>query len=234
MKVAICFSGQLRNVSSTYEQTLKSNILDANSEHQIDFFVHSWFDRNTTGKIYYASNEIPDSVAACNPIPDDVVQQMYNIYNPISVEMQHPKQFDEKDYNHRRLNGANPQNGLSRLYSLYRSVKLKSEHEIENNFIYDAVVCTRFDLGFVESFNFNLITKNGIYHPGYSPHGFNVCYAMGDSASVDTYSFLYHNVNAVFNTGIYWCDENLAKRYLEICNMPVYDFHKQTRINRGS
>lgn len=233
MKVALCFSGQLRNVKSTFEKWYKPNVLDPNSHHDIDVFVHSWFDKNTVGGILYAANEVPNSVVACDPIPTDIINQLYEIYNPVKCVLQKPLTFDEKNYNTRRLHGAVPQNGLSRLYSLKQSVLLKLEHEEEHNFKYDLVISTRFDFTFKKPFLFDLVTNRGVYHPGFSPHHFNVCYAMGDSDSMNTYAGLYDHVDDVFNTGIHWCDENLANKFCEMCGIPVYDFAVPNGLNRG-
>ena len=137
MRIALCFSGQLRNVKSTFDKWYKQNVLDVNQHHQIDVFVHSWFDKNSVGSVYYAANEIPNSVQGSDPLPENVIQQVYDCYNPIKFELQHQKTFDEKNYNDRRLHGAVPQNGLSRLYSIRRSIMLKLDYELENDFKYE-------------------------------------------------------------------------------------------------
>lgn len=234
MRIALCFSGQLRNVESTYYQSYKQNVIDANPQHQIDCFVHGWFDNTTVGSVFYAANHVPDSVVACDPISNDIISQVYTLYNPVRLELQRPQVFDEKNYNERKLLDAVPQNGLSRLYSLFRAVKLKSEYEEENNFSYDVVVTTRFDFVFQQPISFDVVTNKGVYHPGYSPHGFNVCYAMGDSETMNTYSYLYYNVDIVFNSGATWCDELLALRYLQLTNTSVYDFSIPCTLNRGT
>lgn len=233
MRVALCFSGQLRNVKSTFDGWYKPNVIDANSEHQIDVFVHSWYDNSTVGKVYYAANHNPTYQPANVPIPTDVIQQVYESYNPVKLELERPKNFDINNYNTRKLIDANPQHGMSRLYSLLQSVKIKSQYENENHFKYDVVACARYDFMFGSAFNFNIVNADGVYHPGYSPHGFNVCYAMGNSTSMDMYANLYNVVDDVYNTGINWCDEILAKQYLEMNNIAIHNFSVQTNINRG-
>lgn len=232
MKIALCLSGQLRNVQSTYSW-FKSNVFDCNSSHIIDTFVHSWFDKNTIGNVHYAANHIPNSVIACDPIPDNVINQVYDSYNPIVFQLEHQKQFDEKNYNTRKLLDAIPQNGLSRLYSLYKSVKLKNYYEIENNIQYDLVMVTRFDLMLLAPVIFDNFINNGIYHPGNSPHGFNVCCVIGKSSDINVYSKLFNLVDDVFNTGIYWCDELLAIQHCNMQSLAIYDFNIPTKLNRG-
>jgi hypothetical protein len=234
MKIALCFSGQLRNVKSTFEKWYLPNVLEPNAHHEIDVFVHSWFDRNTVGGVFYAANEVPNSVVACDPIPTDIVQQVYDLYNPVKFQLQKQLVFDEKNYNTRRLHGAVPQNGLSRLYSIKQSILSKLQHEEEHNFKYDVVVSTRFDFTLKQPFLFDLVKERGVYHPGFSPHGFNVCYAMGDTESMNQYALLYDCVDEVFNSGIHWCDENLANKFCELYNIPVYDFRILNGLNRGN
>jgi hypothetical protein len=233
MRVAICFSGQFRNVQSTFDRWYNPNVFDVNQEHQIDVFAHSWFDNQTVGKVHYAANRNLNTVVASEPVPDNIIQQIYTIYNPIRLELQRQKTFDEKNYNERKLIDAVPQHGLSRLYSIMRSVLLKKEYEIENNFVYDVVVCTRYDFMLMEPFAFDIVTDEGVYHPGHSPHGFNVCYAMGKSKIMDFYANLYSHVDTVFNSGIEWCDELLAIRYLEMRGIPTFNFNIRNNINRG-
>lgn len=234
MRVALCFSGQLRNVKSTFDGWYKPNVLEPNAHHDIDVFVHSWYDKNTVGNIYHAANEIPNSVQACDPIPENVVQQVYDLYDPVEFHLERQLMFDEKNYNTRRLHGAVPQHGLSRLYSIFQVLSLKVNYEKTHDFTYDVVACARFDFTFKQPFSFDIVTQpNAIYHPGYSPHGFNVCYAMGDSESMNKYGMLHRYVDDVFNTGISWCDENLAKKFIEMAGMQSIDFNVLNGLNRG-
>jgi hypothetical protein len=233
MRVAICFSGQLRNVKSTYDISYQQHVLEANTDHQIDIFGHSWFDKSTVGTVYYAANRDPKYQPASAPIPTDIIQQLYDCYNPIQLRLEHQKQFDTKNYNERKLPDAVPSHGISRLYSLMRSVQLKALYELENDFMYDVVVCARYDLMFRAPFNFSLVKSPGVYHPGHSPFGFNVCYAMGDTHSMNVYANLYNQIDEVYATGINWCDELLALKYLQMNEIPIYDFNIPTNINRG-
>lgn len=234
MRVAVCFSGQLRNVKSTFDGWYQQNVLAPNNHHRIDFFGHSWFDKETIGTIHYAANRNPNTVVASDPVPENVVQDIYKLYNPVVLQLQHQKYFDEKNYNERRLPDAVPQNGLSRLYSLMRSVQLKKQYEVENGFEYDVVACARYDFMFLEPFRFDMVVNDVVYHPGYSPHGFNVCYAMGKSKIMDIYANLYTYIDTVFSTGVYWCDELLTMKYLELCGIPVQSFDVRNNINRGT
>lgn len=232
MKIAFCFSGQLRNVYSTYEQWFRPNVIDVNKEHDIDFFGHSWFDKNSVGSVYKAANRVRDAVDANAPVPHNIIQQIYDCYNPVAIKLQRQVEFDEKDYNDRKLPDAVPLNGLSRACSIFKVAELKRQHETDNNFVYDVVVFTRYDFQLKEPFNFSMVKEQAVYHPGYSPHGFNVCYAMGPSQIMDYYSALYPNIDKVYRSGVVWCDELLASGFLKLINVPTIDFHILNGINR--
>lgn len=233
MRVALCFSGQLRSVQDTYEQWWKPNVLDVNQHHQIDVFGHSWFDKTTVGTVYYASNPDPFYQKASKEIPTNVIQQVYDAYNPVQLLLEQQLEFDDKNYNDRKLPGAIPKNGISRLYSIYRANALKRQYEEDNHFRYDVVVCARYDFIIREPMLFDSVTEYGIYHLGYSPHGFNVCHAMGQSQAIDLYAELYYHYDDVFRMGNVWADETISLGFMRAVNLPVHDLHIPNGINRG-
>ena len=53
---------------------------------------------------------------------------------------------------------------FSRWYSAKESLRLKREYEEKNNFTYDYVISTRFDLLFLEDLNFNLFEDNSLLY----------------------------------------------------------------------
>lgn len=232
MRIALCFSGQLRNVGSTYG-SWRSNVLEPNAGHQIDVFGHSWFDNDTIGSVYYAANKEPTAFPASAPIPENVIQQVYDCYNPVKLVLERPQTFNADKYNERKLEDAVPQHGISRLYSLYQANRLKREYELQHKFRYDVVMCARYDFIIKEPLLFRRAPTRGIAHLGYSPHGFNVCHAMGDTESIDAYADLWFHYDAVYNSGATWADELIALKYLEGINMPIYDVSIPNGLNRG-
>ena len=91
MRIAICFSGQLRNVKSTFEDGYKPNVLDVNSHHQIDVFGHSWYDKTTIGTTYMAANRERNSIKAADAVPEGIIQTVYDCYDPIILVLQKQK-----------------------------------------------------------------------------------------------------------------------------------------------
>lgn len=101
----------------------------------------------------------------------------------------------------------------SMLYSIMQANELKKQHEIENNFRYDLVIKTRFDLIFEESARFpvdyNFLPRTiysaggnvGINNTDYEHHGISDLIYWGDSQSMDlaTNVFRYYKYTALYN-----------------------------------
>ena len=94
----------------------------------------------------------------------------------------------------------------SMLYSIMMANELKKKHEIENNFRYELVIRTRFDLVFYPGYTFPItgIMPRTIYCPGgnfgitttdVERHGINDIIYWGDSQSMDisTNVYMYYN-----------------------------------------
>lgn len=90
----------------------------------------------------------------------------------------------------------------SMLYSIMMANELKKKHEIENNFRYDLVIKTRFDLVFDENSYFptdprwprtiySLGGNAGLNHTDYENHGISDLIFWGDSQSMDIATNVY-------------------------------------------
>ena len=153
MRIAICLSGKIgglhgKNGEGGGEEIILAlgyshmarKVLHKNKDHQIDFFIHSW--------------------------DKDFEEHLISLYNPISIKTEDQIKFnipktitgDSKDEPSRR------NNHFSRWYSLQKSVNLKSNYELSNNFKYDGVLCTRFDLCWDFNFDFNKLSPSNIWH----------------------------------------------------------------------
>jgi len=148
MRIAICFSGQIRTGIES-----SKNILDYldNLLPNIDFFIHTW-DIETTSlyevlkyenAIYKNGRLINDvNVPQSFKISDNKINNYLEIYKPKKYKID-----DQQGY----LNNVNYDYKLGILeqyYSWNESNKLKIEYEKENNFIYDIVIKLRPDVIF--------------------------------------------------------------------------------------
>ena len=127
-RVAICISGQARhwrvaskNIKKYFESNIKHKIFDVPIEY--DYFIHTW-DTNTwrypkTHHTFFYDEKHNDK---------DEIEKEFN-----------PKYFELEEWIPKKFIRA----WDALFYSFYRSLMLKRQYEIENNFEYDLVVLTK-------------------------------------------------------------------------------------------
>lgn len=116
--------------------------------------------------------------------------KIYELYSPTSFLQEAPlEKMAESSFG-------------SMLYSIMMANELKKKHEIENDFRYDLVIKTRFDLVVDEHSFFptdpiwprtiyNLGTNVGLNHTDYENHGISDLIFWGDSQSMDIATNVY-------------------------------------------
>jgi len=126
MKVAVCFSGQLRTCLKALEnQRLFFGDMD------IDFFVHTW-TTNTNRR--YALTEVNEEV-----VPSTIISRY--------VEQLKPKVFHAESAKALNMHGS-MNAPIALYYSWMKSVEFRRQYEASNNIQYDAVVKMRPDIIF--------------------------------------------------------------------------------------
>ncbi len=117
-------------------------------------------------------------------------EKIKELYNPVAFLEESP------------LDATKQSSFGSMLYSIMMSNELKKKHEIENNFRYDLVIKTRFDLVFDENSLFptdpivprtiyNLGNNVGLNHTDFENHGISDLIFWGDSQSMDIATNVY-------------------------------------------
>ena len=124
MRIAICFSGQIRTAIESSENLIR---YFGEEYPNCDFFIHTW-------------NMDDDKITGEQTMVDkDRITKLKEIYNP--------KEIVIDDYN--EINSIeNFDRGYVLYYTFMRSVDLKREYEIKNGFQYDYVIKLRMDLIF--------------------------------------------------------------------------------------
>lgn len=123
-------------------------------------------------------------------VDGSTLDQIKNLYSPTRFKVQ--KSIDKND------NGSFG----NMLYSIMMANELKKSHEIDNDFRYDLVIKTRFDLVFPKHSYFPIEPiqprtiycpggNNGINHTDYEHHGINDIIFWGDSQSMDIATNVY-------------------------------------------
>lgn len=151
-RIAVCISGQSRTWRSTKDTFLEFfNFSDQLQNHQpitVDFFIHTW-----NINMFEDVHVVPRNIEQCTDIED-----IKNFYNPKLMMVDNF--YEKKDFYH----------WDALFYSFMKSVFLKKKWEIENDFVYDLVIKTRFDLIFnpsIKTFKLHDITPLFAYtsHP---------------------------------------------------------------------
>ena len=142
MKIAVCFSGQIRTGVEASEN-IKRYL--GNLYPFCDFFIHTWdidLIKNTT-KI--------------SKVDLDRIEKIRSIYNPKAMNIEIYDDVNAKEKFNTISNSVNTQ----LFYTFMKSVELKKQYENENNFEYDYVLKLRLDLIF--SSHRNLETDISMY-----------------------------------------------------------------------
>jgi hypothetical protein len=128
MKIAICFSGQVRTGIENY-QNIREILSDIYAD--CDFFIHTWdFCQYKS----YNLSRISKKPAVETVEKFEKFKELYSAKKMV-VDGKHA------DYINTRLHGIQPL-----WYSFWKSVELKKQYELENNFKYDYVIKFRPDL----------------------------------------------------------------------------------------
>jgi hypothetical protein len=175
MKIALCLSGQPRELEEGYSYW-KKNLLD---HYDVDIFVHSWNSH----------------------LNDDIV----GLYDPTLRTFEDYKFSPEYDkiYEQNCIHETSlPRYSLSQFYSILQSRNLKNQYEDQNNLKYDWVIRGRFDYALNISFDFNNLDNTLIYVPkrkyikADNTHEYCFCdlFAFGSSENMNKYMSVYEHI----------------------------------------
>ena len=168
MKIAFCLHGNIGMLYTHKRQYEWSQYVDYrigyehfkkhvfNTNDHVDVFIHSW------------NNEFEKDIT--------------NLYNPKKALFEKQKTFGAEWGD--KVGATRKEHMFSRWYSAKESLRLKKEYEENNNFTYDYVISTRFDLLFLKDLNFNLFKDNTLL---YVP--FNNNYMTHNPRIVDYFFF---------------------------------------------
>lgn len=149
MKIALCVSGQPRFYKKGFEQLSKNVIIPNNC----DVFLHCWYSEKDVGRYMVGGpwNDCNNQDIYTKEIPGNLI----SLYQPKKHSLEEnfflDRSLDEKWKTYPLTNGSNLSQSLhSMFYSVKKSIKLCEEYEKENNFKYDVIIRTRFDMGILD------------------------------------------------------------------------------------
>ena len=193
MKVALCFSGGIRNLKDNYESIKRCLIEPLNA----DVFIHGWYfkpdELENTHKIY-RKEETSESKVQMLLRPKKSKLEVYDSKKEAEMKLKFKiDEIKEKYKENEYLSQLFP-NTVGMFWSIYQSNELKKSYEREKNFKYDIVIRCRPDFEYYTVLTkdiLNLVKKDTILMPLDNYAFFTKkCdkFAIGDSESMDKYS----------------------------------------------
>lgn len=219
MKIAVCYSGTLGGkvfkdniggiipVEESF-QYFKDKIIKSNPECNFDFFIHSW-----------STSHEKEIINTIKPVKS-IIESQIDFHKEALSESK--LIFDFKDIRPyisliiRKFFAKSNYDSLikeriaykfriySRWYSSKKAVELKRTHEIENNFNYDYVFLTRFDIIWQNYLKFKDLKKNFFYssnwytksffslrNKNFDNRNFSDYWFVCDSKMMDIFATLY-------------------------------------------
>jgi len=187
MKVALVLSGQFREAKYCYKG-FKENILDI---YNPDVFISTWTN---------SFNITPSGWFGLYQKDDCTLSEVMEMYNPKSIELE---TFDDDNYQPfkkiaDRLDSkisykTKSVNVNAMWYKRYRANLLRKQFEELNNFKYDVVISSRFDLEILETLTFELKGTELLIPIGFDwCEGLSDLFAVGNSDTMNEYFDVYN------------------------------------------
>lgn len=190
MKVAVCLSGQLRWVEECYKE-INNKIIAPNNA---DVFIHSWYSDTLADKVFTEHGQ--NSLFYKGQLQKNADKLAVKLYKPLNSIFEEQKDFSDLSKNIDISPYSTPAiNQFSMFYSIFKCNQLKKQHEIDNKFIYDAVIRCRFDLQPYQNFkaeNFDLNVINAKSDCRHTSYCINDHFAISNSKNMDVYSDTYN------------------------------------------
>lgn len=241
MKVALCISGQARSVKENFENIRKNLIVPNNA----DVFVHTWYDEKDVGLRFNGKDKEEKGFVNKAILKPDTKESIGAKYKPILMTVQNQVEFlpiehrelrhDDEKNPYRNRWYIQPQFCLSMFFSIMECNNLKTSYELENNFIYDAVIRARFDLELnkeysMTDFDQSYMNVNAHSHNEYSKQD---VFAFSNSKNMNTYSDTFNRVDDLMSIyNVEFCPEILLGANLSLSNIetrPVGGSYKIVR-----
>ena len=250
MKIALCFSGQPRDIDINYN-VYQENLL---SKNDVDVFVHTWWDSENLSH----NSIIPDRVH--KTFASDAINKIQDLYKPTKILIEKPKtwkrvyEMSDKGFNEIIGWAQQAKGGIeaakkyygnvanSMFYSIMMSNLLKEQYSVENDINYDIVIRARFDFApyvVIDFNNMNLGDDDIICHhtPGLPNNIAHDWFAFGTTESMNVYSGVYNHINSLVKQALHidgmWTQEFLVKHHLNNNNLRVHHANLSVYGHKG-
>jgi hypothetical protein len=200
MKIAVCFSGQARNINE-YSKNILEHLIKL---YDTDVYAHLWYHESMLGKSFHHEH--------LDDVYKEKIEDFINIYNPRKIKTEKQIDFDLAGFNIvsqepelRHLSKQVIKEAIFRQLSQWYSVK-KTYELIENPEQYDFIIRLRTDSYLTQPINLNLLVKDVLYVQTGTGAGADRKYcdwfAIGNNAVMKHYMNTYEKAIEVFSTGL--------------------------------
>lgn len=233
MKTAVLISGQIRDAKNCY-QSLIDNVI---KPYNADVFIDTWNPNNKIpdGRNQYIENSFglddlarifrPKMMSVEDFEDNPIVSRVREVYKHLN----YPNMRTAYDGSHAwEIRFEAP---TFMHYKIWKVNVAKDLYEKINNFKYDCVIRTRFDL-FFEDFPQIQPKPNTVYIPSGSDHRGGVCdmTVIGDSDSITKYSSVYVNLQNYINNQMGLHSESLLRKHLELNGLTIERFNIKYKL----
>ena len=143
MRVAICISGQPRDIEVGVEQVV-NNIINSNADLDFDVFAHAWV--SSSGEPWDTAQDYLRSVVGRQQ--GDPSKKILRFLKPKLWLFEDQINFENYTKFFTSHPSAKQASLASNFYSVYSANNMKKQYENMNGFVYDYVVRMRYDLFF--------------------------------------------------------------------------------------
>lgn len=244
MRVAVCISGQPRNIQEAFPH-IKANLIDP---YDADVFVHTYAPE---GQHYSASGRTYE-------FTDNVEEYIRNTICPIKYMIEPVRYFKDAGINidniynsygegHRAKLLANygteekvkeilVHNFYSMFYSIFQAHTLMKTWRLEHNVQYDCVVRVRFDFAPLERVQLDGCDMERIHYLDiHQPDGLISDWInFGGQSVMDVYASIWLLYETIINgqerTGYYVCNESLIRDIMKRFNIEKTAFNMHYKL----
>jgi len=144
MRVAVCFRGQLRTFKYTLENLKRYFNTINDGDVEIDYFVHTWDENLYFPTDFHKLSDKENGSYQLADLDKDFLES--NLPNLKALEIENHFEY--------KKNTTTVEHWGALFYSIYKVNLFKLKYENKNNFTYDLVINTRFDLVFPPTVDF--------------------------------------------------------------------------------
>ena len=246
MKVALCFSGGIRNFKDNFESIRNCLIEPLNA----DVFIHGWYfkvDELDNKHKMYRKEETPQNKVIILAKPKKYKFEVYNKEKELEITKKFKIEEVKKEYEANEYLCQLYPNTCGMFWSIYQANELKKQYEEKNDFKYDIVIRCRPDFEYYTKLNFDILklvdNKNTILLP-LDNYAFltQQCdkFAIGSSEVMDYYAELQKNMLEYVHKypDDFWDGPKVLKKHLSLKDVKTkwiyydYDYHVRRKSQR--